>query len=235
MSTAAGGLKELHRLHIRLQQVNETLERGPRQIRARQQFVERKQSDLEEYKAQFKQLRMAVDQKSLQLKTNENKIVELKAKLNMASSNREFEIFKTQIDADTMANSVLEDEILESLDKIDQMQVATGKCQQEVEAAMSEESRITDEVAAAEPGLREETAELESALQAAEHILSGSVAEAYRRLVQAHGAGALASVENKACTACHAILSPNPLVEVNTGKIILCRSCGRLLYLASDD
>jgi uncharacterized protein len=54
--------------------------------------------------------------------------------------------------------------------------------------------------------------------------------DSYRRLVHAHGAGALASVENRACTACHAILSPQDNLNVKTGKLIFCRSCGRLLY-----
>jgi predicted nucleic acid-binding Zn-ribbon protein len=64
----------------------------------------------------------------------------------------------------------------------------------------------------------------------AEKSVPDTVLAAYRRLVQAHGAGALASVANKACTACYAILSPQALVDIRTGKIVICRSCGRILY-----
>ena len=70
----------------------------------------------------------------------------------------------------------------------------------------------------------------QTALREAEKILPGGTLEMYRRLVQAHGAAALASVENSACTVCNEILSANSLVELNTGKFIFCRSCGRLLY-----
>jgi hypothetical protein len=36
MSAATAGLKRLHELHIRLQDINKQLEHGPRQVKARQ-------------------------------------------------------------------------------------------------------------------------------------------------------------------------------------------------------
>jgi predicted nucleic acid-binding Zn-ribbon protein len=58
----------------------------------------------------------------------------------------------------------------------------------------------------------------------------GKVLARGKVLVQAHGAGALATVETNACAACNESLAPNSLVELNTGNFIFCRSCGRLLY-----
>ncbi len=230
MSAAAAGLKRLHDLHIRLQELQEQLEHGPRQIKARQQILAKKQAELDALKGEVKQTRMAADQKNLQLKTNETKIAQLKIKLNQAVSNREFDVIRSQIDADTMANSVLEDEILEVLEKIDQMQQKASKAEADVTQAAAEIRRVAQEVETAAPKQRAQVAELEAALRDAEKILPGSTLETYRRLVQAHGAQALATVETNACCACYEILSPNSLVELNTGKFIFCRSCGRLLY-----
>jgi uncharacterized protein len=168
MSTTPGGLKELHELHIRLQQVQEELERGPRQARARRQFAERKQAELEAQTAALREFRMAADRKSLQLKTNEAKIDDLRTKLNQAGSNREYDVIRSQIDADTMANSVLEDEILEALEKIDHAQIAVKRLEHETATARSEEQRVAAEVAAAEPDLKQQAAELESKLKAVE-------------------------------------------------------------------
>ena len=233
MSTAASGLKELHQLQLRLSRIQKQLSLGPQRIENYRKNTTGMENKLEEEKEQLKQLRMLADQKALQLKTNEQKIVELTVKLHACTSNREFDIFKSQIEADTMANSVLEDEILESLDKIDQIQAIIGKFEEEFATAKQEEQRVASEVAAAEPGLNGERVEFETALKTAEGELAAQITLVYRRLVQAHSAGALAPVENKACTACFAILSPNLLVELNTGKIIFCSSCGRLLYLAN--
>jgi uncharacterized protein len=230
MSAAAAGLKRLHELHIRLQELQQQLEHGPRQVKARQQILAKKQVEIDAFKAELKQTRMVADQKNLQLKTNESKIADLRVKLNQASSNREFDIIRSQIDADTMANSVLEDEILEVLEKVDQIQQKIAKADAEATQAAAEVRRYADEVESTIPRVRGQAAEIETSLREAEKILPGTTIEMYRRLVQAHGAGALASVEGKSCTTCNEILSPNLLVELNTGKFIFCRSCGRLLY-----
>lgn len=231
MSTAASGLKELHRLHIQLQKVRERLEGGPKQIRAREKFVANKRAEIDASKQQLKQIKMGADQKSLQLKTNESKILDLKGKLNAAASNREFDIIRSQIDADTMANSVLEDEILELLEKVDAHQAKIAQLEEEAKRAESEKDKVSRQVGDAGPGLESEAAELGKSLQTAESSLPGAILETYRRLVQAHGAGALAPVAaNKACGACYAIVSPQYFVDINTGKFVFCRSCGRLLY-----
>lgn len=235
MSTAASGLAELHQIHLQLKQVQDKLAAGPKRIAAHRQLVEKRAAEAEQYHQRLTELRMAADAKNLQLKSNEKQIADLKAKLNAAASNREFGIIKSQIDADTMANSVLEDEILEILEQADAVRAKIAAAETQQAAAASELERVTTEVTAAEPELRREAAECEESLGIAERSLPGEVAVVYRRLVNAHSAGALASVESKACSACFALLAPNELVELNVGKYLFCRSCGRLLYRAETD
>jgi len=235
MSAATAGLKRLHELHIRLQDINKQLEHGPRQVKARQQILAKKQAEIDALKAELKQTRMLADQKNLQLKTNETKIDQLRGKLNQAQSNREFDVIRSQIDADTMANSVLEDEILEVLEKVDQQQHKIKQAEDEIAQTAADLRRVAQEVESGAPKLREQAIELQSALSDAEKILPQTAITTYRRLVQAHGAGALATVENNACTACFELLSANYLVELNTGKFLFCRSCGRLLYRPEGD
>ena len=233
MAMTPAALKELHHLHLQLHEVREKLRRGPTQIAARRQFAEKKQAELAAEKARLLELRKHADGKSLQLKSNEAKIADLKGKLNTASSNREFDVIKGQIDADLMANSVLEDEILESLEKVDEMQRSIQQSEQEVSAAEKEVDRVRREVSTAEPDLTREAAQLKAAVTEAERVLPATIMDTYRRLVQAHGAEALAAVENRACTSCSTILSPQEMVNLNTGKLLFCRACGRLLYLAA--
>ena len=235
MSTAAGGLKELHQLHLSLSSVRERLTLGPQRIENCQKNIAGIENNLAEDKEQLKQLRMQADQKALQLKTNEQKIDELRVKLHSCTSNREFDIFKSQIDADTMANSVLEDEILEVLEKVDLHQTAITDTQNNLVGARTDEVQTSDEVAAAKPALDEEAAKLMSALESAETFLPDAIMEQYRRLVQAHGPEALAAVDDKACGFCYSLLSPQYCVDVNTGKFTFCRGCGRILYRAEEN
>ena len=122
MPSAAEQFAEIHRLRLAYRDVRQQLERGPRQIKARQNRVQQAEDHLEELRQQFKEMRSAGDRKSLDLKTNESKIADLQAKLNIATNNREYDIIRGQIEADASANSVLEDEILEALEKVDRTQ-----------------------------------------------------------------------------------------------------------------
>ncbi|HVJ82448.1 MAG TPA: hypothetical protein VNC50_15375, partial [Planctomycetia bacterium] len=229
MTMSSTGLRKLHELHLKLREVQEKLEKGPKQVKTRQQIVEKKGAEVDAQSAAYMQLRVAADQKNLQLKTNESKIAQLQIKLNQASSNREYDVIQSQIDADRMANSVLEDEILEALEKVDQAKIAVGKLEQEVADAKKGLDQLSKDIGAAEAPLREEAVRLEAAVREAETELPQTIIEHYRRLVTSHGAGALAAVENRACTECYAQLAPQDLVSVNTGKFHFCRICGRLL------
>lgn len=234
MTAMNQGLKALHEVHQRLQAVQEDLARGPRQIQAKKTAVERKNAELDAQRQTLKQVRMTADQKNLQLKTNENKINELKTKLNAVGSNREYEILTGQIAADTMANSVLEDEILEALTKIDQVQIEVKHVEQEVAAAEADLAKITAEVAAREAGLREKAEIYQAEVAAAEKFLPNDIVPQYRRAVQAFGADALAAVDNRFCSNCNLQLTSQRMLELKGGKWMFC-SCGRLMYAVAGD
>jgi predicted nucleic acid-binding Zn-ribbon protein len=232
--TKDNGLRYLHQLHLRLREVHDQLERGPQQLKAREQFAQQKQDELEAQRQKLKATRVMADQKALQLKSNEAKIQDLKGKLNSASSNREFDIIKSQIEADTVANSVLEDEILDALEKVDAAQIAVKKLEEEVAHAKAEQARVAAEIAAQEPRLKARAEDLQRDVIAAESILPTEIAAMYRRLVQAHGAGAMAEVEGSICSSCYVNIPPQMVVQLRSGHPIFCKTCGRLLYLGQE-
>ena len=123
MNISADALRELHRIHRQLTDLRDRFERGPKQVAAVDANVKKMELELEQAKDAAKKTRILADQKQLQLKGREDKIKELKGKLNQATSNREFQALKEQIAADEQANSVLSDEILEALEKMDQLQI----------------------------------------------------------------------------------------------------------------
>jgi hypothetical protein len=231
MNTTSEGLTRLHELHLQLREVQSELDQGPRQIAARRQGVEKKQAELEARRQKLKQARMLADQKNLQLKANETKIAELKSKQNAVTSNREYDILRGQIEADTMAKSVLEDEIIEALETVDRTQVEVKQLEQDVAAAEAELKKFTQEIESKIPGLKERAEALRALVAEAEKFLPAVIAPEYRRLVQVHGADALASVENRSCSHCCLTLTQQMMVELKSGKTLFCKSCGRLLYL----
>lgn len=231
MSATGEGLKRLHELHLQLREVQTELEAGPRQVAARRQSFAKKQAELEDRRQKLKQAKVTADQKNLQLKTNESKIAELRSKQNTVTSNREYDILRGQIDADTMAKSVLEDEILEALESVDRGQAELKSFEQEVAAAEAELQKFVQQLEQRVPGLKQTAEQLSAEVAAAEKFLPEDVAGLYRRLVQVHGADALAAVENKSCSNCFVKLTQQMVVELNAGRLHFCKACGRLLYM----
>lgn len=233
MSTMAAQLDELHRLLLALQEVRDQLERGPRQIQARSQLALQAQKELEDQQALLKQLRASADRKSLDLKSHEAKLADLRSKLNAASSNREYDIIRGQIDADTVAKSVLEDEILEILEKIDRTQAAIAGGGEKVKKTEADKEKFREQFDAAAGNLRERAAALDAQIRGAESGLTGDLLDRYRRLVEAHGAAALAQVQGGVCNNCYVNVTPQAKVQLNSGRVLFCGSCGRMLYLPS--
>lgn len=223
-------LPELHRLHQQVHELREQLARGPRQVKAREQTVAAKKDEQQKLKDKLITLRKLADQKNLQLKSNESKILDLKGKLNAVSTNKEYEIISTQIAADTMANSVLETEILEAFENVDACQKQIARCDADVAELQKKVEETRKQVDAVRDDLERRAGQVEAELTEKERELPVELLDVYRRLVQAHGAEALAKVEKDVCTSCYKIISPQERVQLNTNKILFCRSCGRLMY-----
>lgn len=234
MSPMSSGMKQLHDLRLKLREISDQLERGPRQIAARKQNVDKKKEELEAARTKLKQLKVSADQKNLQLKTSEGRIYDLNGKLNSAANNREYEALRSQIAADTMAKSVLEDEILEALERVDGVQMEVKKIEQEVATLEAEVQKLAADVQSKDAGLKESAVKLQEQVSEAEQVLPPDVVPQYRRLVQAYGANALAPVINKSCSECFVSLTTQNYLELKSGKVRFC-TCGRLMYVAEEE
>lgn len=224
-------LRTLHRVHRQLTDLTERLNRGPKQIRAAEANVQHNEDLLAKAKAEAKSLRLAADQKQLQLKTNESKVAELRVKLNGASSNREYQALLEQIAADEMAKSVLEDEILEAFEKVDRFQKNIADAEANLEAAKKKAEQTRGAVAEAEPVIKADMERVEAELRENEAVLPDDVRDSYARIVRQKGEDALALVENQFCGGCNQQIQLNMLNQVMLGQAVFCKTCGRLLYL----
>jgi uncharacterized protein len=224
-------LRVLHRIQRQLTDLRERLDRGPRQIRVAETHVQHCQAELDKTKAEDKAMRMAGDQKQLQLKSNEEKVKELRRKLNGASSNREYQLLLEQIAADEMANSVLADEILEAMDKNDAFKHNVAEAEAALAAANQKVAELRAEVAKTEPGLKAEIAKFEAELRQSEETLPSDIRDLYNRIVRQKGEDALAIIENQFCGGCNQQIPLNLCNKVLLGHPVSCKSCGRLLYL----
>lgn len=232
MSVSTAVLRELHRIHTQLSDLNERLARGPRQVKARQANVAQQEALLTAAQDRVKDAKKILDHKQLDLKTSEQKIVDYRVKLNGANSNREYQTFVEQIAAAEMANSVLADEILEGMDKIDQLAVQVKEAETALAAVKNDLLKYRDSVAAESAIVQGDITRLEAELAEAEKNLPAALKDDYRRVIQGKGAEGMASVEDMVCQGCGQQITLNMQNDLLLSRPIFCKSCGSLLYLA---
>ncbi|MCC7474844.1 MAG: phospholipase [Pirellulales bacterium] len=232
MSVTAAALRELHRIHQRLADLRDRLERGPKQVRAREANVAQLEAKLAEARDRAKQTQMALDRKQLDLKSGEHKVLDLRVKLNAANSNREYQALLEQIAAAEMAGSVLSDEILEGLEKIDQLQAAIREAEKNLAAGKQDLDKMRQSVESSAATIQRDISQLETELAQAEKSLPADIKPEYERIVRSKGADSLAAADDGVCTGCGQQITLNMQNELKLAKLVFCKACGRLLYLS---
>ncbi len=133
-----------------------------------------------------------------------------------------------------MAGSVLQDEILEILEKIDAQKRDQTEAEANLARAKEDLAKFAAQVKEAEAGLLAEFKRVESLLKESESGLPDDLMTAYERIVKSKGADALAVVESGSCGGCYTTCTANMLSDLRMGKPVFCKSCGRLLYEAEN-
>ena len=86
-----------------------------------------------------------------------------------------------------------------------------------------QESRLTD--------LKRQHDEVRKQLAEHEALLPDDIKPAYDRLIASKGEDAMSAVENKNCIACYTGITAQNYNDLVQGRFLLCKSCGRILYL----
>jgi hypothetical protein len=232
LAVSADSLRTLHRLHRQLADLRDQLSAGPRQLVARTKQLQAAEATQAAVQDEIKKAKIVVDQKQLQLRSAESKILDLEGKLNACKTNREYQTLRDQVAADKMATTVLEDEILEALERLDTVKNKLAPIDVEIATAKRLLAETQAKVDGESAKLETEVARIKADLDAAEGELPVDSREVYRRIVKSKGAEAMAAVEGESCGGCFQQLTGNMLAELSMGRVVPCRNCGCLLYLS---
>jgi uncharacterized protein len=230
MSLAAA-LHELHHILQQVAQIRERIARCPKQLLAAETVFKKLETDVLQIKEINKQAKIACDDKQLQLKQREARMLDLRSKLHQAESNQVYQLVKDQIAADQQANSVLADEILEALEKLEEYQIQIQTANANVVKGREELEKTKQRITLQLQQFETELAGWTAKLTAAEDCLPEDFRIEYNRVVKTRAEESLASVDGDNCSGCCQTLTPQTLNEIHLGKPVLCKSCARLLYL----
>lgn len=223
-------LAELHWTLTQVAELQGRLARGPKQVKLAEANVQKCEADVAAAKDAMKKARIASDQQQLTLKQRDAKIYELEGKLNMAANNKEYQLLKDQIAADKQATAVLSDEILEGFERLESLAVEVKSLEDVLAKTKEDLKRTQSRVAEAQAGIEAELAFTRERLVERELNIPEDFRPEYDRLVKGRGQDALAAVENECCGGCFQTLSPQIIDLIRRDRLVVCRTCGRVLY-----
>lgn len=232
MTATASLIQTLHRINRQKEDLKGQLVRGPKVAAMARQKVAQAEANVQSIREKITRAKIEADDKQLQMKSREDKISHWKGQLNIVKENREFQALKDQIAADTQANLVMSDEILETLEQLDAMEESLKDALAETEALRGDCAKVEGQVEQRREHLEAELARVEGELTEAEKLLTGDIRRDYLRLVEAKGEDAMAELEGNCCSGCYQSLTPQHIERLGMGNSVACPSCGRLLYLS---
>ncbi len=223
-------LRELHRLHQRAESLRAEADEGPRRLRGQRAKCEQQQKTLQDAIDEIKRLKVTIHDKEVTLKATQQNLKKHRQQLNAAGSKKEYDALEREVDAETRTISRLEDEILMSMGTLEDKQKQIPTLEQAVKQAQEAVQAVHAALGTRQLELDQRSREAHAALEAAEADLPADARSLYARLIQAHGADALAVLSGRSCTGCYTEITPHAYSAILSGQVVTCKSCGRLLY-----
>lgn len=142
-------------------------------------------------------------------------------------------MLKDRIAADLQANSVLEDEILELLERLDAVNAEVVQAKANHQKAKDETTAMRDKVKLELSELKAEKSRVAGELAEGEKSLPGAMMEDYRRLVRLKGENSFAVSMADTCDNCNQRLTTQTVSDLMLKKLVYCPGCGAVLYTKS--
>ena len=225
-------LSNLHRLLQQLAEAEAALADGPRAVALAEKQVTQAEQSIEEQKQTIKTNRKAADDLNLKLKTKEAELAKLTGQLNTASSNKEYDIVKGQIEAAKKDRGEIEETALGAMEEIDAAQAKLKQLEAELLSRKKIAQTAKANFEAAKPDVDAKIEAIKSQIAESEKVIPGEGKAGWDRLRKAHGASALAVMEDGFCEACSTKVTNQDMVRIRMSDFMGCRGCGRILYFS---
>jgi predicted nucleic acid-binding Zn-ribbon protein len=224
-------LREIHRLRRHAKNLQDELDRIPRLLKAQQAKVARAETALSEAQEGLKKIKVTIHEKEVSDKSVHQTIAKHKKQRNEATGKKEFDALSAEIAVEEHKAQKLEEEILACMMEMEERTSKIPESEQALKQAKQECSDYEKSVGERQTNLRSQLAKAEMDLKDVEAHLPEDIRPQYQRLVAARGEDSMAPVVNRGCVACYTEITAQLYNDLLAGRFVLCKSCGRLLYL----
>ncbi len=231
MASTAELMREIHRLRRFARDLQEQIERAPRQLLGQRAKLTRQEEAARENQEAIKKLKVLVHEKEVTLKTTHTQIAKYQAQLNAVGSKKEYDALQAEIAAARAKCAQLEEESLTAIAETDERTARVAELDKTAKLAKEEFGRYEKDSGARLEVLKKQLAEAQAQLKQVEADVPAKVRSSFDRIVRGRGVDAFAPVEDRGCGACRTEIIAQQYNELLMGAFVVCKSCGRILYL----
>jgi len=231
MSGPAVLFREIHRLRRFAHELQEQIDRLPRQQKAQQAKVARQEEILRQAQDALKHLKVEIHSKEGTLKATHTQIAKYQKQLNGAESKKEYDALQHEINDARSVCERLEEEILNGIAETEEKTAQLPELENAVRQAKEEHAQFEAGIQERLTSYRTQLAETQTQLHEKEMGIPANIRTQYERDIAAKGHDAMSRIEGRSCAACYTEITAQQYNELQQELFVVCKSCGRILYL----
>jgi predicted nucleic acid-binding Zn-ribbon protein len=223
--------REIHRLRKHARDLQQEIDRGPVQLRARRAVTAKAADAAKAAHDTLKKLKVHTHETEVSLKATHTQIAKYEKQTDEVKDKKQYDALKHEIAAARQKAQALEDEILAGMTEAEEQAAKLPDYDRAAAKAKEDLATFEREQGERMTRLAEQLKTALAELKAVEQAIPEQFVAQYQRMITAFGADSLAAVKDHSCMHCHTHITIQQLHEVDTGEFVTCRSCGRGLYL----
>jgi uncharacterized protein len=234
MAGAIAILRELHRLRRHIKGLQEEIDRVPRLIRAQQLKIARQEEEIKTSHDALKHLKVKIHSNEVALKEAHQRIAKFESQIDIIQSKRENDALQHEIAHERKRGGELEEAIFADMTGVEESEHRVADIERAMKQGKAEAAQFETTSKERVASLGEELKRTQAQLKEVEATLPADIRPQYDRLVAAMGEEALSLARKNTCSACHSALTEQQRNDLAAGRLVLCKNCGRIVYLAEE-
>ncbi|MFH0728353.1 MAG: C4-type zinc ribbon domain-containing protein [Pseudomonadota bacterium] len=229
-------LIDLQALEAEMAHVQSALQQIPGTLEALDAGFMELQAGLSEKTTFISEIKKEYRAKEAEEQMNLSRIKKSRERMDSVKTNKEYQSLLKEIQDIEEKNSLLEDEMLAGLDRMENGEKTVLKLKEEM-ALM--EKKVTDQkaiVTRKAEALKQRQAELEQQLEVRIKAVDAEILKIYNSVKLRVGAIAIVPVHNAVCKGCHLNMPPQMYNELHRqDSLKFCPHCHRMIYWAAEE
>lgn len=232
LKTQLGSLIKLQAVDSEAYVLNAEKSMKPEEIKALEGIFEAKKAHMAELEKVSLDLQKQKKDKELDLSIKEGATIKLQGQLYSLKTNKEYQTMLSQIQDSKADASVIEDKILELMEKVDNLKVEIDKeklkIKEDEKLFLIEKSKIDLRIKEIDDRL----SQLDSLRKQAIPDINPKILAQYDRILSSRDGLAIVTVKGNSCGGCNMFVPPQVINLIKMyERIVTCEICNRMLYI----